>query len=461
LETRDGSTRIRGGEEFALAYGWVLAALTPAMLAVRVRRLGPVVPALGLVGCLLGAYWSFSRSAPLGFAVAFAVVAVGLRSWRVTAGLAAATVALVSAGLLLPSLSHRFSSAADEGALLVRSARRPAVLEAVADRPLQGLGLTGVADLGIGETDQSFLLSYGETGVVGVVLLVGVVACGLGAAGRGVRGPVTDARAAATVALGGAAVLSAAGAVFDAFAVRGSADLLWLLVAVGVAAAETSSARLPWRLPSAHQLAVRTGGVVMAVGVGAGVAVLWPAHTAVTAQFATLTTTREAGGYDPVDTGRSLVKTVCGVATAIDRRSPGVSVDCHGVEPAAGVGELRVAARSADEAVRTVAAIVSTTREKTRVTALRLSALGPPVRGRPSAVWTAPVSAGLGALLLAVLVPFQRREPGSGRRSRRMRESDLGPGPLGEFGAPLGTTEQRDETESEPVDGHGRHRVRS
>lgn len=461
LETRDGSTRIRGGEEFALAYGWVLAALVPAVLAVRARRLTPVLAVVGLAGCLLGAYWSFSRSAPLGFAVAFLVVAVGLRSWRVTAGLVVASVALLSVGMALPSVSHRFSSAADEGALLVRSARRPVVLSAVADRPVRGLGLTGVADLGIGETDQSFLLSYGETGVVGVVLLVGVVAAGLVATGRGLRGPATEARTAATVALGGAAVLTVSGAAFDAFAVRGTADLLWLLVGVGVAAAET--ARGPWTLPrvTRHGVAVRVAGVAAAVAAGGAVAVLWPSTTAVTVGFSTLTTARESGDYDPVDTGRTLVATTCSVAAEVQRRTPDTTVDCRGVEPGAGVGELRVAAATTDLVGRTVDAIATTVRERTRVPALRLSQAGPVVRSRPAAARTAPVSAGLAALLLALLVPGQRGEPRPRRRSWRMGRGDVRARLPRENGAPVGVQEQADQRVRELRGRRGRHALRA
>ena len=448
LEQRAGQTRVRVGQEFALAYAWVLAALLPAVLAAPWRRLRGLVPLAGAGLLVLAAYWSFSRSAPIALAVALTAFAVLLRDRRATAVLVAALLAGSLAAVTAPTLTSRFEAAVDQGALDVRAERRPVVLEAAAERPLQGLGLSGISTLDLSAVDQSYLLTYTETGVVGVVLLVGAVGCGVAVAGRGARGPRSPGRTACSVAVSGAVVLLVAGLAFDALAVRGTADLLWLLLAVGVAAAEQARSPLRAGLPRtglSRRTAVVAGGVVT----GAVLSAAWPSSFALSTDFRTLSTQREAGLYDPIGTGRVLVRTVCGVAQAV--AADDVSVDCRLREPAAGVGSLRIAAPSEQQVLAALERAVVTTRDRTRVDGLRLDVSGPPVPSVPTAVRTAPVSLGLAGLLLALLVPGQRREPGARGRSGRVDAQQVGPGTGREVGPWRRVAQQRDERVREAV----------
>lgn len=448
LEQRAGQTRVRVGQEFALAYAWVLAALLPAVITAPWRRLRGLVPLAATLVVLLAGYWSFSRSAPIAVAVSLAALALLLRDRRATAVLMTALVAGATAAVTMPPLADRFTAAVDQGALDVRSERQPVVLEAAAERPLQGLGLSGISTLGLTAVDQSYLLAYTETGVVGAVLLVGALGCGVAVAARGMCGPRSPARTACGTALAGTAVLLVAGLVFDAFAVRGTADLLWLLLAVAVVAAEQVRGPLRAGLPRSG-LRLRAALVAGSALVGLLLSAAWPTHVAITTGFRTLSADREAGFYDPISTGRVLVRTVCGVAAAVP--APDASVSCRLREPAAGAGVLRVAAPEADRARELVETIVRTTRERTRVTGLRLDPQGPPVEGVPTAVRTAPVSLGLAALLLALLAPGQRRQPGSRGGSRRVRPEQVGPGAGGELRPTSGVAEQPDHRVREPV----------
>ncbi|MGZ6792664.1 MAG: O-antigen ligase family protein, partial [Mycobacteriales bacterium] len=317
LETRAGQTRVRVGADFALALAWTLAAVAPAV-AVQLRRRLPLA-VLGLLGCLLVAYWTFSRSAPVGFAVALGVLVLALRDRRAGAAVlvVGALLGVVVAGS--PGLRERFTSGVDQGAIDVRGQRAPVVLDATSRHPVAGLGLSGVKALGVPETDDSFLLAYAETGVLGAVALIVLLATGAVLVGRGLRGPPSPGREAAAVALGGLLALVVAGAVFDAFAVRGTAALLALLLAAGLAAAEQVAGPAPdvdLRRDVPH---VRVAVVGLAVVAGMGVAATWPAHVAVSATFATLDAADQSASYDEVSLGERLVATTCAVAEQVRR----------------------------------------------------------------------------------------------------------------------------------------------
>ena len=421
LERRGDSTRVRGGEEFALGFAWVLAALVPAVL-MRLRR-QPVLAALALAACLLAAYWTYTRSAPGAFLLGLVVLVAVARDLRVTA-VALAGVIVVGALLAIdPGLAHRFSVGVDPGALAVRGERLPVVLQAAAHRPLQGLGLTGVTRLGIEEIDNSYVLAYATTGVIGLVSLLVTLLVGIGytarAAGRrgsDVVGP----------ALAGALVLVVAGGLFDVFAVRGTADLLWLLLAVGAAGAENVRGRVvPMRIWSdSDRLRGTVVLVAAALAGGTAVALSAPPRVALSTPFETIPAARLTATYDPVSTGTTLVNTTCGIARAYGARHSEVRVTCRDLHAGAGIGVIRVQSSTTERDVAAVGAIAAQVRTSTRVSAIRLDPALPVERGRPTLAATAPVSAGLLVLLLCLLVPRQRREPGPGGRDRRVDRGD-------------------------------------
>lgn len=451
LESRSGQTRIRVGSDFALAYAWTVAALTPALILLLRRHV--VGMALALGGCLAAEYWTFSRSVPLGVLVGLLVVMVGLRDRRLSAVLLVATL-LVSAGVLSrPSLRERFTAAVDQGAVNVRLERAPVVLDAASHRPVAGLGLGGVAALGVGETDNSFLLTYAELGVPGLVTLLVLVGCGLLLCGRGLRGPPSAGRTTATAALAGAWVLVTAGAVFDAFAVRGTATLLGLLLAAGVAAAETVSGPVAIARPARDRPELRVLLVGLAVAGGMAIASLWPSHVVITAQFSTLSPSALTPNFDQVDMGRQLIATACAVAT--DAPPAGVQVRCVDSNQAAGVGALRLQAATTERVLAALPELVLRVRTRSPVHDIRAVPILPLWRGAPTAAATAPWSAGIIALLLALLVPsepFRRLQSRPRRRSGSVNGGDLSSGRRRLLGPALRVGEQASQGGPEVLD---------
>ena len=429
LETRVGSNRIRVGSDFALAFAWTMAALTPAVLGLLRRRTW--LTAIGVLGCCLAAYWSFSRSVPLGFAVGLVVLALALRDRRTVALVMACALALGCAALV-PTVRNRFTSAVDQGALDVRFQRAPQVLDAASERPVTGLGLGGLAALDVGETDESFLHTYVETGILGLVALLVVFGCGLVLVGRGLRGPPTMTHTACAVCLAGAAVLVVAGTAFDAFAVPGTAALLGLFLGAGAGCAERVSGLATGVTGG---LRVRVALVALAVAAGFVVSQTWPQHSALTVRFATLTVNEQSANYDPVDVGRRRVATVCAVAEGADL--PGVSVDCVDTFEASGEGRMRLESRDKRDLGPAIYLLVSRVRTATLVDNLKAEPQLPIRTGRPSAVSTAPWSAGLAALLLVLLVPGEpsRRLHA---RTRRWTWTVEGDGGLPRDGGSLG-----------------------
>ncbi len=463
LEMRAGETRVRVGSELALAFAWTLAALLPAALAASPRR--SLTQAAVLTGCLLAALFSYSRTAPLAFAAGIGLVVLGNRDRRLAIGAATAVAAVGAVFLTVPAVAARFTAEVDLGAIAVRSERLPVLLEAAAQRPLQGLGLSGTNALGIPTTDNSFVLAYVETGVLGAVLLLLAVGCGLVCAGRGLLGPPGPNRASCAAAVAGAGVLVLGGAVFDALQIRGTADLLWLLLAVGVAASERSAGRQELLRPWRDVPAVRGALVAAALVTGLVVAYAWPSHIASTVVFETLPPGRLASDTtDPVDEGRRLVATTCAVAEQYATRND-VRVDCRDLNGAAGEGELRVQAGELEPVARALVEIEQIVRDRTRVTALRFRLASPPAKGTPSLVRTAPAWLPLSVLLLVLLVPseplrrLEHRLAGSSGGPRRMDRADVGLSPRGELGPAGGVQQEVDQGAGEGSRGRDTERV--
>jgi hypothetical protein len=447
LETRAGSYRVRVGSDFALAYGWTMAALLPAVIALLRRR--TALTALGVTGCVLAAYWSFSRSVPLGFAVALAVLVLALRDRRTVSLVVACAVALGCAALV-PTVRDRFTAAVDQGALDVRFQRAPVVLDAASERPVTGLGIGGVAGLQVGETDETFLHTYAETGVLGLTALVVLFGTGLVMAGRGLRGPPTTAHTASAACVAGAAVLVVAGTAFDAFAVHGTAALLGLMVGAGAACSARLSGPAPW----VRDLPVLRAALVAAAVIGGVVlAQAWPTHSALTARFATLGPTEQSASYDPVDEGRKRVATVCEVAATAG--VPGVTIDCADTFEATGEGTMRLQSRKAEDLGPALYAVLFRVRQRTAVQDIKVIPVLPVRTGPPTLIGTAPWSGGLGALLIVLLVPsepLRRLHARTRGWTWSVPVDGGGPGGRGSLGPSLGVPEQLAESPAEPAE---------
>ena len=388
LAIREGQVRVRGGNDYPLGYAWVLAALLPFLVVASMRLRRSRVLLLGGGGALVVAaiYWSYSRSALFGIFVALIVTGLAARDRRVGVVVCAAVALGVAAFVFAPELSHHFSTAVDQGSIDVREQRLPIVLEAIAHRPWTGLGLGGLLLLGLPATDATYLLIYGEAGVAGLAGLVGLLGVAVFGVARGVAARPRDLRRAAAAALGAAMAIVAAGLAFDAMALVGTADILWIAVGIGVAIGERATRPASMRVvPDLFAPVVALaalGGVVLVM--------LAPSHYAQQLKFSTLPVARESATYDPVITGDQLVATACAAVDARTAQLPGVTTNCRNVFTAPGVGALRVQAASPQKVRDAEAALVNAVKTAgvSHIAMLPGSAIE---RGRPTAYLTAPL----------------------------------------------------------------------
>ena len=416
LEHRQGHLRVRGAADFALEYGWFVAALVPfaaaaaAAAARRGRRLvatAAVLLAVALVGVC---YLTRTRSALAAVLCIAAVLGVALaprtRSSLII-GLGILAVTGLAAG---PTLASALSPSAGQGSIDVRLARLPQVLSLAADRPLRGIGLTGIQRLGIAGFDSSFVRAYVETGAVASVLLALALLTSLVTVGRGllVRARLRlggDDALLALASLTALVALLASASSFDTFGVLGSTRLFWLLCAVGVVAAERL--RGPARLPSLRATATvpRLALVVAAIGAGFVVRAATPTHVADTAVFATLDVATEAVA-DPPGMGRTFVTTVCDAASEIAQPGQSWRVTRCGESGPPGWGTLRVEAGSRAQTQDALVQIARAVYQIPGLQHLRIgrSALGPQT-GRPAPAEVAPAVFGVLAAFAVLILP--------------------------------------------------------
>jgi hypothetical protein len=286
-----------------------------------------------------------------------------------------------------PELSHHFSSSIDQGSVDVRHQRIPIVLGAVADHPWTGLGLTGLRTLGLQGVDATYLLTYGVTGTIGLAALLGLLLVGFFGVARGAFAPLRESRLAAAGLTAGVLTLVAAGGAFDSMSLNGTADVLWVLVAIGIVLAERNLGPVTFR-PTPSLLPP-----VVAFAALAGIGLFFAAPTSYSrqVQFSTLPITQEAADYNPVEPGDTLINTVCGAARAQAQALPGVTLTCRDLFTAPGLGELRVQAHSVhtvDDAITRVGDAIrrAGVRSITPVPETPLTA-GLPTAARTSPVW--------------------------------------------------------------------------
>ena len=387
LAVRAHTVRVRAGNEFPLGFAWVAAALLPvfAIVVMRWSRFRYAVLALGGALVVATIYWSYARSALVGVIVAVAVFGIFARDRRVSALVVVVAALGVAAFVMAPELSHHFSSSVDVGSVDVRQQRVPLVLDAVAGHRWTGLGLNGLESLGLQGVDSTYLLSYGVTGTTGLAALLGLLLVAALGVGRGALTRVRPVRITAAALTAGVVTLIVAGGAFDSMALNGTADVLWVLVAVGTVVAERELGAVSLRAVPPLLPPVATLGAL------AGIVVLYaaPAHYARQVQFSTLPVAQEAAFYDPVQPGNTLVNTVCEAAKSSVQRLNGVTISCRNTFSAPGVGILRIQASSVKK-VTAATAIVGGVARDAGVRAFAAVPETPIIAGNPTIAVTAP-----------------------------------------------------------------------
>lgn len=407
LATRGGDVRVRAAGDFTLAYAWTTAAVVPLLVVAAARSRGRRRPLLlaAVPLVLLAIGWTYSRSVavPVLLAVVLALAVTRDRSLQV----AGSALAVVATGFvaLNPSLLSNFSIGADTGSIAVRTDRLPAIAALVAGHPFRGLGLGGLTSLGITVTDSTFLLGYAEVGAIGLAALVGLLLAGCAAAYGGVLG----ARASRPVAFAagtGALLLIVGTFSFDAFTTATSAETFWLLVALGVVAAERTGRRVPttWLTPSVRVLAL-----LGLAAIGLVLRVTAPSHRAQTWQFDTLRPAL-ATALAPTYTGVQLRTTVCDSISADLAYRPGVASTCQPFQDGPGQGLLRLQAPNAAALGRLTAREVALIHRIPTLERVELRTMGPAETGIPAALRTAPAWLPVLGAVWLLPMPGRRRD---------------------------------------------------
>ncbi len=418
LISRDGERRIRAAAAYAIEYGWICAMLLPALLA-GILRWGRgkrhhlawlALPAVGLV--VLAIFWSFTRTAFPAAALGLVVLAAASRDRRFVAVAVGALAVGVLAVVADPHLLTLFSASADQGSINVRAERLPVVWQAVSAHPTTGLGYSGLEYYNIFTTDLAWLLAYAEIGVLGLAALITLVGTVFTRCLRGLAATDRDARLASAVAVASLTVAIAGGFAYDSLSVLSTARLVWLLAAVGLAAAETVPRRQVARQPVSRW--VRVPAAVAAAGITAALATMllafWPRTTVIHTQFEALAPTEESGNYDNVDEGRQLISSTCTIVHAIAH--PGLGVDCRDANAGAGVGLLTVTGRDRQQATELAYTLTPMVRAR-GLHEFRFLSVDAPVQEVPAVLKAAPVVAPLGVaaavLMLPLSIPFGTR----------------------------------------------------
>jgi O-antigen ligase len=404
-----GELRVRAAATFALEFGWVIALAFPLVVVITARSRRLVMRAAPPAAAVLAVGWSNSRSALAAVGVGVLLVMVLTRFDRrvVGTGLTLAAAALVIY-VAVPSVRAPFDVANQSGSIDTRSDRLPRVGEVVADNPYVGIGLGGLATVGLQTLDSTYLFILAETGVIGLVVfcvLLLTTVCVVASGARVRDGPDHDLRGALAVSM----LLAVPGsAALNLLGLPGAGRQFWLLVALGVAALDRATAdrpaveraRSPWR----------AAAVVMAAFAALGVRALVPTHAVASYSIETipitgLLTTRGAQGTH----GAIMAATGCGLLEE-SAEGTGASVRCEDPRTTPGLARLRVETATA---ARTTAAVERANSHVERHLPSFSAQWPAPIDiGQPTWAYTAPVWVPLTAVAGAILVPGRRRRRG-------------------------------------------------
>jgi hypothetical protein len=414
LALRGGKVRVQVAAQFPLEFAWVMTLLLP-MTATAFRwgrraALG-VLPLLVLLAIAL----SPSRSSLAGLVLGAIVVLVCSRLERSVATIViAGAIAAVFVILAVPSLREPFIAASKTGEAAIRLERLPDITEAVADRPYAGLGYGGLIVRGIHVTDISYVLVYGETGVIGLVLTVALWVTAIGATLPALRAPTPSDRVLAASIVAGVVLVPIAAGAYDFSSVLQSVWTLWVLVALGRTLAEHCGAVVPdapRRISPARVFLPLAG-----VAIGTVAWSMVPAHSVASYTFET-TTPRVIAADQRANEylGRVLLNTACAAIDSAATRLEPAHASCRSLRIGFGVGSVRIEAPTDADVVAAARGVEDVLRR--RDFRFQPHAVGVLSRARPTWAQAAPVALGGAGLALVFLV--QPMEPPGWLRGRR------------------------------------------
>jgi len=410
LQTRGGHVRAQVAGQFALEYGWVLAALLPLTIFAVMRwargkwwtRLALALPLL----LVLAVVFSGSRVPQLAAVVAVIVLVLAAGADRRMLPWAAAAVgAALVAAISDPSLiSSPFSDTSSTDPSSIRLDRLPPLLSLVVHHPFTGLGFQGIASV-FGGLDDAYALVYSTLGAIGVLAWVVLMVTAIAACARALRAPRgSSQRTLGAACLVGIIVIMIAAANYDLVDTSQSTWTLIFLAAIGTAVAET----VPRRVPAPRRWLPRL--LLPATGVGIGFLVLAAAPVTASETLSIFTVAPWVVATEgPVypGNGAELVNTLCPTLTNPDVLEPGATVKCllgANIFPTDYAGLALVTVRApTPSAVRS-----EVKRAFTPIFRYMPIEGGPsePIQtGKPSWATTAPLSGGVAGLMAMLLLP--------------------------------------------------------
>ncbi len=419
LGLRGSHVRSQGAAQFALEYGWVLAALLPlavagCMLALRrrPRRRGALAVVALPIGMAVGVVLSGSRGAEVAAAAGVLLVVVVAGAYRHLVRWWGAAVAAVAVVLVADPgfVTGPFASGAASDPSSVRLQRLPELFSLVHD-PFTGLGFNGLTGT-FGGVDNAYALTYATIGMVGLVALVALLLTAAATCAPALTSPRgSERRLLGTACLLGVVGLAAAAATYDLVSTLQSEWAIILLAALGAAVAGPAA---PVGAPDRARLLLRAAVPAALAGVGLAVAALVPASAA--QSLSVLTVAPYVSVYAPPDVyyDTYLVDTLCAAVTDPSVSTPTTSVRCDQADaffPLSPPGEAIVTVSGPSPA-----AVAAETRHAFGpIYRSMYMAGGPsgPVRvGKPAWAVTAPWWMGGLGLVAVLLVPARRRRHG-------------------------------------------------
>lgn len=415
LLTRGGAVRAQGAAQFALEFGWVLVMLLPLVtMAVLTwqararhwlagRQLLLVLPVAAAVCVVL----TGSRSAEVAVGAAVVLLVVVLRApRRLTVGAAVAGVVVVAIVLISPSVlgSPFTAAAAHVNSTEVRLQHIPDVLALTVHRPFAGLGYTGLSSA-FGGTDDSYILLYGQQGMIGVVTWGALLLTALAQAARLLRAPRgSDLRNLGAAVFLGIVAVAVAGGFYDLVATVESPWSLILLAALAAALAE--------QLPRRRAVHRRWGWrAVLPVGGGLiGLAIVALAPTGYSQSVSVYSSTPAMLAKETAPPGtfgpQVLDASICGVLET--RVQAGSTMRCENpslVERSTWPSrvDVRFGASNAAAVRRAERYALAPVAEFGRL--FTLAPDGPMQSGRPLVATTAPLIGAVAGLMAMLIVP--------------------------------------------------------